>query len=478
MVMSLTKAEKNLTSWRSRVRSDRLRAQRSAKLSVDFSFGDVNNQNLDVHDMRWREATDDVKEAFKQARRWHRQNWFIREVVRAKFGFFNYGFTLKAANPKQQAKLDAWSGPKGAGQLLRRYVRDTVMEWLIQDTVITFWRDSEAPYHFLPETVKYTDAMGVEKLWVSLSYKKKDLEAAEGDDTKFSPEEVQRYSSNQILIGDPKYPAARLEHFRVLTNGTRGQGLAWPSMYAAFRTLTQGESMEVGEAQLAMAGRMVIEQHQIGFEVKSASLAHKQANFLWDKKRAEDLMAFFNGSGRGLVRICSQFDHNIKFVWLDPKLFDAEKWNTIVNRLIWWAGPVGFMMLAKQDAPYLLPMLKAQMESDRAEFVGPHLEEVISVWSGVDCRVSWGSRIFTDPKLAWDRAKFLTAQGPLSLKTALQQADYDPDTEAENKKDEAKKTRKDELLPLYDASHGVSPGEAPEGAGRPKGSKTGTGEAP
>ena len=88
--------------------------------------------------------------------------------------------------------------------------------------------------------------------------------------------------------------------------------------------------------------------------------------------------------------------------------------------------------------------------------------------------MSWCSKIFTDPKLAWDRAKFLMTQGPLSLKTGLEEANYDPAVEAENKKDEAKKNRKDELLPIFDQSHGNRPADM-DPAGRPPGSRNGDG---
>ena len=45
-------------------------------------------------------------------------------------------------------------------------------------------------------------------------------------------------------------------------------------------------------------------------------------------------------------------------------------------------------------------------------------------------------------------------QGPLSLQTSLEQADFDPREEAERKTCESEPARDAELLPKFDPNHG------------------------
>jgi len=451
------------------------RSDATAKCSIDFSFGDVNSQNLDINDARWREAPDDIKEGFKQARRWWKANWFVGQVINLRTAFFNHGFELVPREPskKNLAKLKQWQ-EDGEGvkdntwPAVMRYVGEAVREWQLMDNLITFWRTKELPFLLPAEKVKYSDAMGVEKLWASLGHTQKDLEGGEFDD-----KEIKRYSTKNILLKDPKVPGAEEEeNYLVTTRQLRGEGLGWPELYRVFRTLSQNESMEVGEAQYAMMGRMVVEQHKIGFEARSSALAHKQANFLWDKERSDDILKLFNGA-MGHLRTVTQFDHKIEHVWIDPAKYDGDKWETIVNRLMWWGGPLAWMMMAKAASPYLLDMLGKQMIHERRFYVGPHLNRVLAACGGLPCpcRVKWCEDIFRDPRLAWDQIKFLTTQGPLSLTSALQSAGRNPETEGELKEVEAGANRA-RFLPIFDASHGKRPGEP----GKPPGTKTGEGQ--
>jgi hypothetical protein len=91
----------------------------------------------------------------------------------------------------------------------------------------------------------------------------------------------------------------------------------------------------------------------------------------------------------------------------------------------------------------------------------------------VKVRVKWGDRCFNDLRLAWEMTKTLMQQGPVSLTSALEIADFDPEVEAERKRGEASSSRDDELLPKFDANHGNRLGQVMDGlrerAGRPVG---------
>jgi hypothetical protein len=217
----------------------------------------------------------------------------------------------------------------------------------------------------------------------------------------------------------------------------------------------------------------VIEQHSIGFEPKSNMLGQRGAFFLWQKKRSDAILKQFKGIVGGLHRICVQFDHTIKYVVPDPKNYSREKWETIIERLMWWAGPVGFMYMAlsKTYDPFLPTMLGQQVRDDRDLYIGPHLNQVLDEFipkSMGSVEVEWSDRIFVDAKLAWDMAKALMVQGPLSLTTALKEGGFKPDKEEEYKTEEAKPENRTRVLPIYDAAHGNRNGSpAQAGAGRP-----------
>lgn len=438
--------------------------------ALDIITGAQNLATLSPQDLFNRERPEDIRAMLKLARERHKENWFIEQITLLKQAFYNYALEIRAARKGGQKRLESWLAEAGNREALLRYIGSVWSEWLLMDSVISFWRKEAqiTPYLLLAETVKYSDAMGIEKLKVSFGYKPEQLKEA-----GLSPEMVKRYSGPEVTL-DEKFD----EYFKVLTRGLRGSGLGVPRLYRVFRTLSQCESMEVGESMLAYAGRLVVRNHKIGFEVKSGSNAMRQSEYLWKKERAKAIQKFFNGR-QGFAETTSQFDHIIEHIWTDPKLYDASKWNSIVDRLMWWAGPLGFMMVAKSVSPFLLGMLKAEVLDDR-ERVGAHMESVINAGFniGTEVKLSWGNRCFHDPRLAWEMAKGLMVQGPLSLTSALELADFDPEEEALRKKQEASASRDDELLPRFDPNHGNSPGDEKsrlknERAGRKAGTKDG-----
>jgi hypothetical protein len=441
--------------------------------SLDIVTGAQNLATLSPTDLFDRERPEDLKATFKLSRNWHKQNWFVEQVNQLKAAFYNYGLRIQAADGttglrdygttrgEGAAKLRKWMEDANNREALLRYIDTVWDEWLLLDNVVSFWREEKevTPYLLLGETCTYSDAMGIEKLKVDLGYKKDQLM-----DAGLTEEEIRRYTSREILLSEEWD-----EYYKVLTRGARGGGFCVPRLYRVFRTLSQAESMEVGETMLAYAGRLVLRFHQLGFEVKSGSNAAKQAEYLWKQKRATTIENFFKGR-QGFAETTGQFDHKISYVWPDPKLYDGKKWDTIVNRLLWWAGPLGFMMMAKSISPFLLGMLKTSADKDRKR-VGAHLEAVINDGFniGTKVRLSWSNRCFYDSRLAWDMVKSLIQQGPLSLTTALEESDFDPIEEAARKKEEASTSRDDELLPKFDPNHGQRPGKNPGKAGRPAG---------
>ena len=445
----------NRRSQRKNFLSQKARDREEARFSLDVNTG---SEKLRPEDLLQRETPQTVQDAFTNARRWHRENWFVEQVCHLKEGFFNYGLEILPRAKKDKKNVEAFLENDQKAEELHRYIESVISEATLMQTVISLWREEAnmTPYLLLPEKCRYTDKMGIEKLWVRLDYKKTDLE-----DGGLTDAMVRRYSDrNEILLSEEFD-----EYFHVMTNGLRGTGFGWTRLRRVFRTLSQNESMEVGESMLALAGRLVERTHSIGFEVKSTANAMRQSDYLWKKKRADAIEKFYTGRS-GLVDTTRQFDHQTKYIWVDPALYDNRKWMTTIDRLMWWGGPLAFMLMAKQANPSLLVAFIAEVLQFRKQ-IARHAEYVIGQGFGLPVRLQWSDRCFFDLRLFWDMMKFYTTQGPLSLTTGLKVSGFDPEREAENKRAEAKPERERELVPLWDPHHNKN-GKPGDGPGRPK----------
>lgn len=406
-----------------------------ALMGLDSADRDINTGSTIIRseDLLQKERPSTAQDAFRRARGWTVQNWFVTEVLKLKLAFYNYGFKLTAVDPGKRKKIRDWlqANPDQA-RLVERYEREAWREWLTLRNVVSFWREEtqSPPVLLPPEDCKFKDAMGTPRLWVRFEYKPDD--APKG----LTLELKKRYFSGKVFELDEAFD----EHFDVLTAQRRGQGFGMPDMYSIFATMGQTESMEIGEQMLALASRRVIHLHKIGFEQKGQNPSRYQQKYsLWTKERSKNILAFTNGRF-GFMETTMNFDQQMSVFLGDggPKSWDGRKWDSAVRRLLWWGGPLGFMMVANSMNPFLLNMLKTTAAEERSE-VTPHLNLVLNSairWP-TPVKVTYSNRCFIDSRLAWDMVSGLLKQGPLSATTSLEETDFDPAAEAENKRQEA-----------------------------------------
>jgi hypothetical protein len=407
-----------------------------------------------------------LPELLREVRRLGQRNLWVEGVLLAKQGFGNHAIHLAPDDPQQAAAFKTWLKTRNArgvrnSAAVKGFVRDAWAEWFLMDNLIAFWRDNGQPPILLPpEAVEYDDALGVESLkWLGADGARLRALARDG---QLPASSADRYSRPVQL--DPAFG----EYYAVLRRGARGRGLARPRLGRCLEVGTQAESMQAGEAIWALAGRQVIRQHVIGFEVKTSALAPHQVDFLYDDERAEAIQGQFQHK-QGLIETVSQFDHVIKHLWSgsDPKAYDGRKWTTITERLAVWAGPLGQLLLLPGQWPQALVLLRTEMEAER-EWLQEYLEDVLTeaMHPPGGLRLSWGRRCFADLRLAWQQVKDLMTQGPLSLQTALREGGFDAATEGEQKEAEAPAKTNARYLPKWDPSHGQRPGSG-GGTGRP-----------
>lgn len=432
-----------------------------ALMGMDSAARDINTGSSIIRseDILQKERPSTSQDAFKRARIWAVQNWYVTEVLKLKLAFYNFGGKITSVKKGDHSKVtDFLAAHPDMALIASRYQREVWREWLTLKNVVSFWRQEKQtpPLLLPPENCTFKDALGVPRLWTRFDYDKKDAPPG-------TPQElIDRYFSKKPFELDPENFD---EHFEVLTTQRRGQGFGMPDLYSVFNTLGQTESMEIGEQMLALAGRRVVHIHRLGFEQKGQNPSKFQQKMsLWSKARSAEILKFFNGR-YGFVETTMNFDQVLDVFLGDggPKSYDGRKWDSPVRRLMWWGGPLGFMMVANSMNPFLLGMLKTSASEEREE-VAPHLNRVLNAairWP-VPVKVVFSNRCFIDARLAWDMVSGLLKQGPLSATTAVTEADFCPEQEVEQKKLEAKSP--ESYLPLL-------PPNGQGGDGGPRGPK-------
>lgn len=391
----------------------------------------------------------DVRAALETAGNWYRKNWFVGMVVELKLAFFNHQFRL--VDPRVKGRGEQWLKEH---PWFVQYAEGVWRDRLVYDNVITVWLDQPPvnPFCAKPELCEYSDALGRERLKYRSPWRAQDLPGPLG----------QRWSQTVEL------DESRGEHFEVLKRARAGDGLGWPGLYRVFRALSQAESLEVGDALLAFVSRTVIRQHKLGHDPKSSTFKSKHPHY-WTAARSAAVKSSF-GNTTGFVEATTNFDHEIVFPYPDPKLFDGEKYAGPIKRLVWWGGPVAFMLMSAQANPYLMPQFLQEGLAER-DRVGRYLASVLSAIGagGLECR--WSNRCFADPRTAADLMMTALSAGPLSQRTYLEASGFDADEEKERKEQEAKEDPSLHL-PIYDQNHGQEPvkgSAAGSSGGRPAG---------
>jgi len=422
-------------------RSKRAREERSY-CTVDIH----DHRSVKLGSLQRAEAPDDLKESFKICSDWYDDSWWVRTIVGLKQAFFNSGFRVRKTD-KSKAFLEE------NAEWFYDYVRSVWQDRLIYSNVITLWLENAPgilnahPLTLPLECCDYTDALGFEKLKFYPKWKASDL-----------PDELKKEFTGTVVL-DP----TKGRRFKVLKTCRVGDGLGQPSMYSAFRILSQAQGMDVQGSLCGFLARSPIRQHLLGHEIKQGSKAGTPAHF-WKKERGDAIEKKFKGQV-GFMEITTNFDHVIKYVTIDPKVFDGKKWDDVLVRLQVWAGAVGYMLLAKTPAPYLMNLLKQEALAER-ELVERHVETVIKEAYDTELELQWSNRCFNDPRVALEYMKMALTSGAGSQSSFLQEGGLDPEEEKANKEAE----HKDPLhqhLPIFDPAHGDRPGRKPNG--RPSG---------
>lgn len=408
----------------------------------------------------------DRKRQFEKARHHFKHQWFIRTITLMRQAFYHYGFRIGSEEGKVSPAIKKWE--RNCRNTYRRYAREAWLEWLIVENVVGLWRrkGGKPPLTFPPERCDFTDIFGWEKIKLRHDITREQSTTI-GSFTRTEGEALTKNDSKVLELDHDD----KVFGFDICRRERRGSGFGVPAMEPLFTCAAQMMSLEVGDAQLAAACRMVMEQHSMGHEIRSGLHAGASTHF-WKKSRAEAFAASVKGK-TGHLRITNNFDHVIKQAanWPDPRLWDGKKYDSGYDRMAMWSAPLGQMLLGKNLNPFLLMILRFQAGQER-EYMGEHLRTIFVEGLGApaDIKVCWSDKCFKDSRIAADLLKTGFAGGPVSQTAILQEADLDPEEQRELKAEEAK-LPKGQTTPIFDAAHG-----APDKTkGRTPGSRDGDG---
>lgn len=461
-----------------------LRAARVTALNAAQSTATVNLEQSQAL-----EHPKSVSGTITRARHWVKESSFLSTLLPLKRSICNYGFELAPADSKDQKRVEEWLAgeavtridsavdpetgvtitPESTAtirELVSNFAQEVWWDYNLFDAAISVWDDAYQAANTLPiETVTYQDKLGIEFLRYTHGLAEREI-ALLPDDRQT------RYRNNSVVVFD----AAEGEHFKVLKRARIGDGLGEPSIFAIFRILSEVDDKQVGQRRMAHGMRRVTRLHRIGHEIKQGNNAGKPL-FHLKKKQSDATKKLFVGVD-GFEDTCVNFDHFIEFPWPDLKVFDKVLWEGSDHRLYQWAGPIGQMITATQERPFLPNLLRAHVEEERGK-VGEYLSAVINkaFRPPSPIKVVWSDLIFQDARLQAEMMKFGVSQGFVSIATARQwigvngaREDLRKITEADDPDAEKK------FLALWDSSHGISPakGERSGSQGEAKGAAPGT----
>jgi hypothetical protein len=410
---------------------------------------------------------------FRRCRDFATQSTFLKEYLRTKQAFWNYGFNITTSDSSDDTKaLSDWlSKPfiskivfsdlitqeqlfievnATIGEMIRKLNRDTWREFLALDTVVGQWMDDgSVPALLPPERCRYQDKLGAPIVWYTHQLGVLDMQLLD-------KRQVPRFMARTEILLNPSFG----EHVKVLKRTVTGGGFEMPGLYSLLRTIGEIASKEEGYYARAFQMRNSARHHLLGHAIKEGPHAGK-GTWFWRKDRADAVIRDWNGR-RGPWDYTSNFDHDIKFPWPDVKDFDDTAWKGTNMRLRTWGGPIAQLLLNDEKiSEGAFVAMRAQAAEDRQmvrDFLKTIIAGAFNPPAGLDFNLVWSDLIFLDPKQAVELLKFSAQQGAASVETVREIIGMNHREENARKLREANDPAAvKKYFPMWDMSHGIRP---------------------
>lgn len=367
---------------------------------------------------------------------------FYGPVVRVRQRYFNAGFALVGADWEREDDLtDEWA----------RFGRDVWQEFILADSAVVLWRDGGKPSVMHTEDVTYDDRGGVEKVTIAFS---KAALTEEMRRTLGATLIAQIEKNGKITIVDGRTGTMNC---RVLTRGKQGCGLVTPSVSSVMLDLAIWELLKIREWNGAFASRNVMRHAKKGHEIKSGNLAGQPLHF-WKSAFAKQLLKALGGLS-GYNEFSSNFDLNFEWVFLPGEFFDPKIFDSVTNRLMFWAGGAAMVAMAteeRQDSRFAngLDMMRDEARESR-EMVRVFLTEILRQVVGKKFRgIEWSNTVFMPAKELKQFVAQAANNGHISPQTATEALGFN--NQRERKRMLAAHQTPDAYSPPFEAKQGQS----------------------
>ena len=398
---------------------------------------------------------------FSVTRLWVERLTFVNKILELKAAIYSHNFSVSARDPKKKSDVKLVEGWFQENEYnARRFNRDAWQEWLIQRNVVSLWRKGGAPVIYPLEHCSYDDTLGIEQLAFTHGIPAAVVETMPG--LKADERKELRVSETIRITRDGQFNSSKVFFFRVVKRTRLGNGLAWPTLRSIFNTVQTWDALEVADWQLSDAMRTVYELHKLGHEIKNGPHAGSNAHFL-KNTRAAAVRKLIKNDKRLVARVLQllvNFDHEIEYPRPDPKHFGKNRYESALQNLLFWAMPLGQMVMAQSVNPFLMPLLKAQTYAER-EYMRPFVEAVLreSLKMPAEAVVTYGDDCLWDSQTLLAILKTGLASGPMSQETFNTKTGLVNPGEERGRKESEASLGEGILHPAYDAAHGPPKGE-------------------
>lgn len=388
-------------------------------------------------------------------------NDYVGGIHRVRLCYFSDG--LRFDNKKKKVKK--WvKQATAAGLQLSRLDLDIWNEFILCDSAIVFWRTPADGRVAVPvvldcEMCEYSDALGFETLKVKPA-KVKTLSA--GQKAALGPRWVEALQAGKTIELDPSLG----ENFKVLTWGKLGKGLIWPRLGQILDKLGTRELLEIADFGAAWESGDIYRHISKGYEIKQGLHAGEARNHITAPQ--SKAIQRDNKAKRGPRTAVTNFDVSIAWKFLDPKFFDAKKYEAVMAKLKTWGGPAALLYEAGQTSPQLMSAFAVEGRRARS-MVGPFLSSILNdpTFHGdleppEELKVIWNPQSFLDTKMMLEWVRAGSASGLISPQTCRHALGVDNDDECALMKEALADPTG--YRPVFEAKQGLLAAPAP---GRP-----------
>lgn len=399
----------------------------------------------------WGPAT--TAEVMAKNRAAARENDWVQTWMTLRTMFFDDGLRITNGRTAIERPID---------RLIRQLNADVWSEFLLQDNAVVFWvRNGEGlpkPIVLDGEACEYRNGLGGERLTIKLTKRKLFAEERQGMDARW----IKAYEETGKITLDPD----KGEHFRVLTRAKATQGFGMPRLKAVYRLLGNLEGLQVADTSGASWHQDVIQHITAGHEIRTGDRAGKPDHFITSaiKNAIEKAMKTL----RGAYRNVSNFDVKFGYSFLDPKFFDATKYEGTLQQLDRWGGAGMLLLVTAQPSPFLLVAFAAEGRRDR-QSVRDFLLDIITDPTFLPGRnlsrlkLAWNPHTFRDAKTMIEAVRMSVGEGLASRQTGREMMGLDHEEEGDRLEGELKKPARNR--PGFEPKQGML---SEGGGGRPR----------